>query len=186
QIIKHVVIEHDSRPGEKIQAGGIVLPSRGSNFHNFWVHQRLLEALICIARDFQHPFETAARAGTHTSFPERSIATVARTHTGELGRPRHNRLRRLKPDHWREGGEVIEMAVDDFIGACRGLARGRERIAIVAKQIDWQVGPPSPNTPTFPAVSIEMVKLSRGCAGDDGGLAVPPDSVLSNPLVGGI
>src|SRR5262249_38517621 len=125
----------------------------------------------------------AAHTETHTALPERAIAAVASTHPAPF---RWSRLIFWRLVHRREPVEIVEMAMDDLVASGRDLSGRRERIAIVAKEIDWQVGPPSPNTPTFPAVSIEMVKLSRGCAGDDGGLAVPPDSVLSNPLVGGI
>src|SRR6516165_11114486 len=120
----------------------------------------------------------AVRRGVPTTVKERVIAFAPRHEPGDSG-PLGRRM------HWREAIQVIEVAVNDFIGACRGLARSRKRIAIVAKHIDWKLGP-GPNPPTLAVVSVEVVKLARGRARDDCGLAVLPDGILGNPPVCGV
>src|SRR5262249_48190604 len=86
--VEGVVVEHDARPGEEVEASSVMLPCRGGDLYYFGIHHRLPELLVSIAGDLHHAVEIAAASGSHAAFPERTIAAVALSHTGPLGRQR--------------------------------------------------------------------------------------------------
>src|SRR5262249_48144755 len=45
------MVEHDAGAQKEIKPHRVMLPSGFGDFHDFGVHHRLLELLVCIARD---------------------------------------------------------------------------------------------------------------------------------------
>src|SRR5262249_30882898 len=113
-----------------------------------------------------------------TTFPERPVAAIALSHPGPLlGQGSDNR--RLDAGHRPEAVEVIEMPVDDLVGALRDFAWGRKRVAVVAQHVDGKVRPWA-NAAPLTAVSVEQVQLARGRARDNDGLPMSSDGIVGN------